>query len=206
MALFKITDRYPDYKDRFFGGHDVKGSAVYTHAQHEKVGSVRNVLVDEANQIRYLVVSTGPWVFSKNVLLPIGCCVDQPNRDRSYITDLTKSQVHDLPEYKDEMVAHPNDAAQSNGKGQTHWVNNMTSVEDSVPVELSVPVEEAGLKGYIPLQSMARPTHQSTVIQPDIQPHTESTMPAKSNGYNQSRISMPLMIPIITEYSFTKSA
>lgn len=179
MALFKIDDRYPDYKNRFFGGKDVKGSAVYTHPQDEKVGSVHTVLVDEADRIRYLVVDTGSWLFGKKVLLPIGCCVDQPKRDRSYATDLTKTQVQNLPEYKDEMVSNPHDVAhsshhatQANGKNQAGSAHRMSSVEDSVPVELSVPVEQSGLK-YVPLQPMTQSNYRPTIVEPVDQPHAE---------------------------------
>ena len=181
MALFKIDDRYPDYKNRFFDGKDIKGSAVYTHPQDEKIGSVHTVLVDEADRIRYLVVDTGSWLFSKKVLLPIGCCVDQPNRDRSYATDLTKAQVQNLPEYKDEMVAKPGDAARSpsqathapdrNRSGSAH---HMSSVEDSLPVELSVPVEQAGLKGYLPLQPTMQTNYRSTAVEPAVPPPADS--------------------------------
>lgn len=162
----------------------MKGSAIYTHLHNEKVGSVNNVLVDEADRIRYLVVDTGSWLFGKKVLLPIGCCVDQPKRDRSYVTDLTKTQVQNLPEYKDEMVTKPHDVAHSsnqdnyaNGKKQAWADLQMSSVEDSVPVELSVPVEQSGLK-YVPPQPSLRPmtqsNYRSSVVEPVDQPRAES--------------------------------
>lgn len=199
MALFKIDDRYPDYKDRFFGGNDVKGTAVYTHPQDEKIGSVHNVLVDEADRIRYLVVDTGAWVFGKKILLPISCCIDQPRRDRSYATDLTKSQIQGLPEYKDEMVTHSRDAAysasrdaayasnndarsNSNGQEQAWSADRMASVEDSVPVELSVPVEQAGLKGYMPSQAVSPVARPTVVNEPDVRPQAQPVPPIVPNN------------------------
>lgn len=103
MALVKLADAYPNYKQEIFGGDDIKGYDVYT-ATDEKVGSVYDALVDETGRFRYLVIDTGFWVFGKKVLAPIGRVRMDYDRHRAYITGLTKDQAERLPEYNDNMT------------------------------------------------------------------------------------------------------
>jgi len=62
MALHRIKDFDPDYKNHFENG-DIKGLDVYSGS--EKVGSIDDVLVDEDGNFRYFVVNTGAWIFGK---------------------------------------------------------------------------------------------------------------------------------------------
>ncbi|MDB9524846.1 DUF2382 domain-containing protein [Oscillatoria sp. CS-180] len=161
MALFKIDDRYPDYKERFADGDNIMGVNVYarTRSGDDKVGNVDTVLVDEAGRIRYLVVDTGFWVFGKRVLLPIGRCIDDPESDRIYVADLTKDQVQNLPEYSDEMVLD------YDYEERVRSVYRMASAERTAPVEMSVPVEQAGIKGYA-AQTVAKSPIPPEINQP----------------------------------------
>jgi uncharacterized protein YrrD len=59
-----------NYRDTF--GDEIKGYDVYADRNDEKIGSVKNILVDESGHFRYLVVDTGFWIFGKQVLLPVG--------------------------------------------------------------------------------------------------------------------------------------
>jgi uncharacterized protein (TIGR02271 family) len=102
MALYRIKDFDPDYRDHF-GDDDVKGLDLYS--RDEKIGSVNDVLVDEDGQFRYLVINTGAWIFGKKVLLPIGRCRIDYNTRRVNVDQLTREQVESLPEFSDEMVA-----------------------------------------------------------------------------------------------------
>jgi uncharacterized protein (TIGR02271 family) len=102
MALHRIKDFDPDYKNHFEEG-DLKGLDVYSGA--EKVGSVEDILVDESGGFRYLVINTGAWIFGKKVLLPIGRARVDAMSSRVEATNLTKSQVEALPEFKDDMTA-----------------------------------------------------------------------------------------------------
>lgn len=143
MALFKVADVYPDYRESFFDGRDIKGVDVYAidakaDGESDKVGNVDDILIDETGRIRYLVVDTGFWIFGKRVLLPIGRCVDDPESDRIYATNLTKAQVNDLPAYSDDMTVD------FDYEEQVRSVYRMPSVETTAPVEMSVPVEQAG--------------------------------------------------------------
>jgi uncharacterized protein (TIGR02271 family) len=101
MALHKIKDFNPDYKEHF-GDRDIKGLDVYV--ADDKIGSVDDVLVDDGGQFRYLVINTGAWIIGKKVLLPIGRARVDDNAKRVYAIELTKAQVEALPEFTNDMV------------------------------------------------------------------------------------------------------
>jgi len=103
MALVKLADAYPNYKQEIFGGDDIKGYDVYTE-RDDKVGGVYDALLDETGRFRYLVLDTGFWVFGKKVLVPVGRVQMDYDRHRVYVTGLTKEQVESLPEYSDNMT------------------------------------------------------------------------------------------------------
>lgn len=103
MALVKIADAYPNYKQEIFGGDDIKGYDVYTETE-EKVGSIYDALLDETGRFRYLVIDTGFWVFGKKVLVPVGRVQMDYDRHRVYVTGMTKEQAEALPEYDDSMT------------------------------------------------------------------------------------------------------
>jgi uncharacterized protein (TIGR02271 family) len=103
MPLTKIEDFYPNYRDELFDGEDVKGIDVYADRSDEKIGSIKDVLVDDqSGRFRYFVVDTGFWVFGKKVLLPVGRSRIDANAQRIYAVGLTKEQVEQLPEF-DEL-------------------------------------------------------------------------------------------------------
>ncbi len=105
MALLKIEDFDPNYRDTF-GGDDLQGMSVYTEGSNEeKIGNVTDVLVDEEGHLRYLVVDLGFWIFGKKVLLPIGRSRIDYNSDRVYVSGMTREQAEALPEYSDRMTA-----------------------------------------------------------------------------------------------------
>ncbi|WNN89426.1 PRC-barrel domain-containing protein [Gloeocapsopsis dulcis] len=54
MALYKLDEYYPDYQNDIFDGYDIKSFDVY--AQDDKVGSVKNIMVDEDGNFRYFIV------------------------------------------------------------------------------------------------------------------------------------------------------
>lgn len=104
MALAKIADFYPNYKQDIFGGDDIKGYDVYSE-NNEKIGGVYDALLDNASgRFRYFVVDTGFWIFGKKVLLPIGRARIDYDRHRVYATGMTREQVEHLPEYNDNMT------------------------------------------------------------------------------------------------------
>ncbi|MCU0525524.1 MAG: DUF2382 domain-containing protein [Elainella sp. Prado103] len=103
MALYKIKDVYPDYRDQF-GDHDILSYSLYAGSNQDKVGSVDDLLVDEEGRFRYLVINTGAWIFGKKVLLPIGQARIDYNDRRVYATGLSREQVENLPEYDPNSI------------------------------------------------------------------------------------------------------
>jgi uncharacterized protein (TIGR02271 family) len=107
MALVKLADAYPNYRQEIFGGDDIKGYDVYSETD-EKIGSVYDALIDETGRFRYFVIDTGFWVFGKKVLVPMGRVQMDYDRHRVHVRGLTKSQVENLPEYNDNMTVDYN--------------------------------------------------------------------------------------------------
>jgi uncharacterized protein (TIGR02271 family) len=103
MALAKIADLYPNYREDIFGGNDIKSFAVYDQTD-DKIGSVYDIIVDETGKFRYLVIDTGFWIFGKKVLLPVGKASIDYAQERIYAQGLTKEQAESLPEYDDDMT------------------------------------------------------------------------------------------------------
>ncbi|MDM9379685.1 DUF2382 domain-containing protein [Chlorogloeopsis sp. ULAP01] len=99
MALVKLEDLYPDYREYGSDIDNLKSFDVYG-ANNDKVGSVFDILVDEnTGRFRYFVVDTGFWIFGKKVLLPVGRASISYTDKRIYASGLTKEQVENLPDY-----------------------------------------------------------------------------------------------------------
>lgn len=108
MALMKLSDYYSDHKKDLFNGHDITNFSVYANDtgdnDQDKVGSVKDMLVDETDgHFRYFIVDTGFWVFGKKVLLPVGMGRLDYDKERLYVSKITKDQVEDLPEFSDDL-------------------------------------------------------------------------------------------------------
>ena len=105
MALVSLKKTYPDYRDTFKDNSlsHLDDYSVYADGD-DKVGSVEDGLFDDTTgQFRYLIVDTGPWIFGKKVLLPIGRAQFDNSQQRIYVSGLTKQQVENLPEYNGEQ-------------------------------------------------------------------------------------------------------
>jgi len=99
MALVKLGDFYPDYREEHSDIDDIKNFDVYTQGDN-KVGSVYDILVDEqTGKFRYFIVDTGFWVFGKKVLLPVGLGNIDYGARRISVNGLSKEQVESLPNY-----------------------------------------------------------------------------------------------------------
>jgi uncharacterized protein (TIGR02271 family) len=101
MTLVSLKDTYPDYRNTFSDNNlsHIDDYSVYVDNDN-KVGSIEDGLFDDTTgQFRYLIVDTGPWIFGKKVLLPIGRAQFDNNEQRVYVSGLTKKQVEELPEY-----------------------------------------------------------------------------------------------------------
>ena len=104
MALLKLADAYPNYRQDIFGGDDIKGYDVYATEGNDKIGSVYDALIDESGSFRYFVIDTGFWVFGKKILVPMGKVQIDYDQHRIYVTGMTKQEVENMPEYNDNMT------------------------------------------------------------------------------------------------------
>ena len=122
MALYKISDRYPNYQDTYFQGNEVKGMDVIS-AEDRKVGQVSDVLIDDDNRIQFLVVTLGS---RKQVLMPANRCAQKFEQGRVYARSLNQQEIKSLPPYIEggEVYNQPEYALEQS-----------LSVEDSAPVE-----------------------------------------------------------------------
>jgi len=140
MPLQKIENFDPHYRETF-GDDDLKGLDVYAEGTNEKIGTIGDVLVDEAGHFRYLVVDIGFWVFGKRVLLPIGR-VQHDHNARRVSVSLTKAQVEALPEFNGDAAAVDYDhEEQVRGVYRTDAVT--APVDTSAPLETSAPLDVA---------------------------------------------------------------
>ncbi|MFQ4145697.1 DUF2382 domain-containing protein [Chlorogloeopsis sp. ULAP02] len=137
MALYKLTDFDPDYKNSF-EGNDIKGMGVYAEGSDEKVGTVSDVLVDENGRFRYLVVDMGFWIFGKKVLLPVGRSRVDRAADRVYAIGMTREQADNLPEYDELQTVDYDYEERVRGV-----YRNPAAVDKSAPLESSAPLEGA---------------------------------------------------------------
>lgn len=100
MQLQRIKDFDPNYLAHF-EGQEVMNYDLYAGA--DKVGSVDDLLVDDAGKIRYLIINTGSWILGKKVLLPIGRARIDFTNHRVAADGLTRNQVAALPPYDGTM-------------------------------------------------------------------------------------------------------
>jgi len=137
MALYRLEDFHPNYREELFDGDDIKGLDVYAGKTGEKIGTIETALVDDQGSFRYFVIDTGFWIFGKKVLLPVGYCQIDDRARRIYATRLlNKKQVEDLPEY------HENTRVNRRYEEQVRTVYHPSSVEASVPLEASAPLDQ----------------------------------------------------------------
>jgi uncharacterized protein (TIGR02271 family) len=102
MVLYKLEEFDTDYPEAF-GGDDIKNYDVYSTIDNDKIGSIKNIMVDESGRFRYFVVDIGFWIFGKQVLLPVGRSRINTSDRRIYAVGLTKEQVRDLPEFQENL-------------------------------------------------------------------------------------------------------
>jgi uncharacterized protein (TIGR02271 family) len=101
MALLKIKDFDPNYKQHF-DNIDIVGFDLYSGTA--KLGTISDILVEEAGNLRYLVVNTGIALVGKKILLPIGKAKFDQNSKRAYVEALSPSQIENLPKYVETEV------------------------------------------------------------------------------------------------------
>jgi len=196
MALYKIKDFDPDYRDHF-DGQDIKELDLYSGDQ--RIGSVNDALVDDDGKFRYLIINTGAWIFGKKVMLPIGRARIDYSAHHVYADGLTKQQVEALPEFTDDLkvdydreeevrnIYRPSAGAAMGAVGAM----GATSLDASGTLNAPMPVEGAAYTGSSmgagaietnADMSMARPTYDRDTydygMDADLYDIKESTNPS----------------------------
>ncbi|HAA29442.1 MAG TPA: photosystem reaction center subunit H [Cyanobacteria bacterium UBA8553] len=160
MVLYKLEDFDPNYRDTF--GDEIKGYDVYADRNDEKIGSVKNILVDESGHFRYLVVDTGFWIFGKQILLPVGRSSIDHNARRIYALGFTQEQAENLPEFNDNLRIDYDYEERVRGVYRTPVTE--TPLETSAPVGASPPVEASA--PLDPTPAYAAPVANASSNQP----------------------------------------
>ncbi len=136
MVLYKLEELDDNYQATF-DGDDVKGMDVYGDIDDHKIGSVKNVLVDESGNFRYLVIDTGAWIFGKQVLLPMGRARIDDDNHRIYALGLTKDQAEALPEFNDDLKIDHDYEERVRGVYRPQGVETSAGLDASAPIDLA---------------------------------------------------------------------
>ncbi len=80
---------------------DVRGWDVRTDLDDEKVGSVDDMLIDDAGRPRYLDVDLG--LLKKHVLVPIGQARADDAHDVVWVNDMTRERLDDIPAWNHDV-------------------------------------------------------------------------------------------------------
>ena len=176
MALVAAEDFDPHYTE-FWREHNIMGYSLYSDVGTEKVGSVENILVDEASGVlRYLVVNIGFWVFGKQILLPIGLARIDFETKRVYAKGLTKEQAEHLPAFNDSLRIDP-DYEEQLQRNYLSYVS--TSVINSLgaPVDPLMPVSPIavdGLTATLAAETAADSIDKQKYLPPEAANHYDS--------------------------------
>lgn len=169
MALYKLDDFDPNYRDTF-QGDDIKGLGVYAEGTDEKIGSISDVLVDDEGHFRYLVVDLGFWIFGKKVLLPIGRARIDYNVDRVYAIGMTRQQAEDLPEFNERLALDYDYEERVRGvyrpSATTTSAVDTTAPLTATPLDASAPLDT----NYQPLTTPNYPTYSRDTYTYDQEP------------------------------------
>jgi uncharacterized protein (TIGR02271 family) len=130
MALYRISDRHPNYRDIYFQGKDIKGIPVCT-ASGQEVGSVYDLLIDDEDRIHQLAVSVG----SKRVLIPANRCSKPDQANCVYLRGIEKDELLTFSPYEPYGPCEPHrEEISTTGKTTTGKVT-----DEALPIQASHP-------------------------------------------------------------------
>ena len=78
---------------------DITGYSI--HATDGDIGKVDKANNETASS--YLIVTTGPWIFGKTVMLPAGVISRIDGEKRVVYVDRTKEEIKNAPEYREDL-------------------------------------------------------------------------------------------------------
>ncbi len=196
MALYRISDRHPDYREIYFQGNEVKGLPVYT-ANGQQVGDVYELLVDDDDYIQQLIINAE----GTKVRVPANRCSKPEPSGRISLRDINRDDLMKFDTYvghSDEVPNEEHSALNSSPSGfglnEQHseqsgvrWestvnkspvsqspVSQSARVEDSVPVDGISPL--TATNGYDTTSVSDRPSLE----QPELQRDSSYSQPSKN--------------------------
>ncbi len=204
MALYKIGDRYPNYRNIYFEGGDLKGMNVYS-AQNQAVGQVSELLIDDTDRLKYLVVNLQD---QKQVLLPVRSCVKTTDLNSLYAREMSSDDISRLPTYQDgsrlieETIEENSSTVTAEQRSDDYQTvgYQMAPVEYSAPVEMTSPVASVD-------NVVVDSTINSTVVEQTVVEQTIS-----EPGISEPGISEPIALeravsePVVSEPVVTEQA
>jgi ribosomal 30S subunit maturation factor RimM len=100
MTLHKMSDR--EGSPGRTGAHDARGWEVRTRVDDEGVGKVKDILVEDTGEARYLDVDLG--MFRKRVLVPIERVTTNPADETVWVNDFNKDGFERIPDYDGDIA------------------------------------------------------------------------------------------------------
>jgi photosynthetic reaction center H subunit len=100
MALHKLSDR--EGSTRGTGALDARGWEVRTRVDSEDVGKVKDVLIEDSGEARYLDVDLG--IFRKRVLVPFEQVTTDPTDEVVWVNDFNKDGFERIPDYDGDIA------------------------------------------------------------------------------------------------------
>ena len=88
-----------DYRQDDWSGRDLVGYHVL--ARDGAVGKVD--AATDAVDMSCLVIDTGPWIFGKKVVIPVGLVDEIDDSTHSVVVDRTTEEIKQAPTYEDEL-------------------------------------------------------------------------------------------------------
>jgi ribosomal 30S subunit maturation factor RimM len=94
-----MSDPLWDYRQDEWSGRDLIGFKVMAKDGHIGKVDAATDMVD----MSCLVVDTGPWIFGKRVVIPVGLVDEIDDSLHSVTVDRTKEEIKEAPPYDDEL-------------------------------------------------------------------------------------------------------
>ena len=94
-----MSDPLWDYRKEDWSGRDLIGFKVFaTDGPIGKVDAATDMV-----DMSCLVVDTGPWIFGKRVVIPVGLVDEIDDSVHSVTVDRTKEEIREAPPFDDEL-------------------------------------------------------------------------------------------------------
>jgi stress response protein YsnF len=124
------------------GSDDIRQFEVYTD-RDERIGTVIDLLTNQSDHSKFLVVDVEPWATNKHIVLPLNYVLIDRRLRRFLVIGLSKAQVLELPAYgvdsTSRATSYHNEPVV---RTQSHPLTlDSESLESSAPLEYAAPLD-----------------------------------------------------------------